>query len=791
MGVRGATLLAAAVLATGGSGGAARFPELRVPDALGVNIHFTSPEPAELELLAQGGFRFVRMDLFWVAVEFARGRYDFSAYDQLLAALEPRGIRAILILDYSHPFYEQGQHVLTEEGREAFARFAEAAAARYRGRGVIWEIWNEPNIEPFWSPQPSVEAYLALAEVTARAIRRADPEATIVAPAVSGVDLGFLEACFAGGLLEVIDGVTVHPYRSEPPETAAADYLAVRALVARYAPQHSRYPVLSGEWGYTATDVGSETQGKYLARQWLTNLASGVPLSIWYDWRNDGTDPAEREHNFGTVTRDLQPKPAYLAARTLTTALDRCEPRARLLTGVASDWVLSLRCPNGYALAAWSSAASRTVTLPVGRSSGTVTSWTGETRSFTSTAAGLPLTLAGSPQYLRFTALDRDAVPELSWNIAPDPEVVRGGDELAVVLTVELRPGGVAATEAQAAGTAPRVRHRVQARLPATLQVTTPSGSSSFTVALPAGFSSTRLVLGRALRSAASVPVAARLAVGARALQTSRDTTILVADPLASRFLPLPPRGVALELASFAPDERFTGYLQLEGRAEQLSVQLEGTRPVRVLLPVTEGADATYEIPRLRLYSSGAVLVGEWAPRAVRIAYDFARHGTVGWSVTLEGDPQVPAEASLSLASSPEDPLPEWNPAAVARIDYWFGAGWRYLMLVPPASLTGIPGVPSEVGVWAYLDGSGNWVIVRLVDATNQTHQLYLGRATGTGWHYLTAPATGGFHFGGADDGVLHPPLRWGNPFLLDSVGAGPSPRHVFVGPVALVTTAP
>ncbi len=31
----------------------------------------------------------------------------------------------------------------------------------------------------------------------------------------------------------------------------------------------------------------------------------------WYDLRNDGTDRREREHNFGLLRHDYQPKPAY------------------------------------------------------------------------------------------------------------------------------------------------------------------------------------------------------------------------------------------------------------------------------------------------------------------------------------------------------------------------------------------------------------------------------------------------------------------------------------------------
>ena len=93
-------------------------------------------------------------------------------------------------------------------------------------------------------------------------------------------------------------------------------------MIERYAPssKKDRIPILSGEWGYSTFKRGVtlETQAAFAARQQLSNLLNGVPLSIWYDWKNDGPDPNENEHNFGTVRPDLEPKPAYVALRTLT-----------------------------------------------------------------------------------------------------------------------------------------------------------------------------------------------------------------------------------------------------------------------------------------------------------------------------------------------------------------------------------------------------------------------------------------------------------------------------------------
>ncbi len=114
----------------------------------------------------------------------ATPRFSFDAYDQLVEGLSSRGIRALFILDYSNRLYETHRSVRTAEGRAAFARFA---AGRYRGKGILWEVWNEPNHEKFWTPEPSAADYLELVRAVALAVRAADPGARILGPATSGI----------------------------------------------------------------------------------------------------------------------------------------------------------------------------------------------------------------------------------------------------------------------------------------------------------------------------------------------------------------------------------------------------------------------------------------------------------------------------------------------------------------------------------------------------------------------------------------------------------------------------
>lgn len=348
---------------------ASEIPAGGVTSGMGINIHFARGHERDLDLIAAAGFKFARMDFFWQETEPKKGVYDWSAYDELTANLERRGICAYYIFDYSNPLYEEkvpgknsGHWTLASpdhpESVAAFARWAAAAAAHFRGHHIIWEIWNEPN-GSFWKPKADVNAYLTLALATAKVVRTANPGATIVAPATSGFPWPFLQEFLQSGMLKYLDAVSVHPYRSprNPPETAAKDYRRLREMIAtNMPPNHGPIPIISGEWGYStfAHGVSEKTQAAYCVRQQLANSLGGVPLSIWYDWKNDGGDPNENEDNFGTVHPDLTPKPAYTAINAFSRELAGYSIRSRLPVGGTNDFVLVLTNAAGETrLAAW------------------------------------------------------------------------------------------------------------------------------------------------------------------------------------------------------------------------------------------------------------------------------------------------------------------------------------------------------------------------------------------------------------------------------------------------------
>ncbi len=403
-------------------GVAAEIPEPILPAGVGVNIHFVTGHERDLDLIRDAGFKFIRMDFGWEAIEKQKGQYDWSAYDELLSNLEQRGLRALFILDYSHRLYEEtvtSENPVTHrthrataspqhpESVAAFARWAAASARHYHGRHIIWEIWNEPNIS-FWNPKPDVQQYTTLALAACRAMREAEPGATIVGPASSTFPWAFLESLFKSGVLEYLDAVSVHPYREphRPPETAAADYQKLRQLIERYAPaaKKDKLPILSGEWGYSTwtRGVSLEAQAAFAARQQLANLLNGVPLSIWYDWKNDGPDPNENEHNFGTVLPDLSPKPAYHAIQTLTRELSGYHLVRRLVRDDEKDYLLLFADARGRQnLAVWTLAEPHQVELMVkGAQKPTAVDSNGKEAPLRTDSSRLALQLTAAPQYI-------------------------------------------------------------------------------------------------------------------------------------------------------------------------------------------------------------------------------------------------------------------------------------------------------------------------------------------------------------------------------------------------------
>jgi hypothetical protein len=368
---------------------------------LAVNIHFTQDDRA-LDIARAAGFTKVRMDLGWGGVERSPGVYDFSAFDRLVSSLSARGMTLHLILDYFNGLYPGPDAAnYTSVTVPAFAALSRAAAAHFAGKGATYEVWNEPNLNGFWPPAANAGQYAALCKASIDGVHRGDSAAKVSTAGISSFDVAFLRGYLNAGGGIGADAVGVHPYRQNGGESVSDDLLLLRSIVAQALPPGR--PIWDTEWGYSSSWYGAghdagprAVQAQRVARELLSAWALDFPLIVYYDIRDDGTDPGNAEHNFGLLQNDYTDKPAAVAVRTLSTLAKGRTLAGSLRVAPSSLHALRLDGSQNFIVALWSDAPGSQlgVTVPVGSSAVNM--------------LGAPLTLAPNGAGLRVTVREAD-----------------------------------------------------------------------------------------------------------------------------------------------------------------------------------------------------------------------------------------------------------------------------------------------------------------------------------------------------------------------------------------------
>jgi hypothetical protein len=279
------------------------------------------------------GLTTFRDDVYWNNIELVQGKLQMSPkYEQLglaVAGMAQRSKSSLLVLDFGNKFYDNGGYPVSDEGINAFARYADFVVRHY-GDSVRWyEVWNE------WSSgfgsKPKVNygdpaAYVRLLAATSKAIKQANPKATVVGGAVAGVDLKWVRDFIRADGLRHLDVLSIHSYTlfqlNTNPEVAIRGLDKLRAILQTASPDRE-IPVYITEMGWPTNTgkygVSERDAAKYLARfMVLARSRPWIQGVWWYDLIDDGDNDALMEHRYGLVARNQRLKPAYLTARQIT-----------------------------------------------------------------------------------------------------------------------------------------------------------------------------------------------------------------------------------------------------------------------------------------------------------------------------------------------------------------------------------------------------------------------------------------------------------------------------------------
>ncbi len=151
-------------------------------------------------------------------------------------------------------------------------------------------------------------------------------------------------------------------------EARSGDFAGVAACVCDFNSDYRGAVVVSSILGDGAVgdNVSTvENQAVYLPQALLASFAFGVERYFWYEFHAPQRDDVDKEHHFGLVGQQLDPKPGYFAYQALTKARPAGSTGDRLDAN-AETRVASWTRPDGKrGWALWSGRAERPTTLKI------------------------------------------------------------------------------------------------------------------------------------------------------------------------------------------------------------------------------------------------------------------------------------------------------------------------------------------------------------------------------------------------------------------------------------------
>jgi hypothetical protein len=302
----------------------------------------------EIKPIQALGVNTIRVPLQWQFIRIRPGEYDWNGVDRLIKGAQTKQIE--ILFNIRTTFQQDAQKRKSQRAPtqiksgsvdiEPWLHFMETLANRYRGQGISYEIENEVNEENLW--KGTLEEYLEMLKACYDVIKKADPQAKVLPPAMScGIIRNFQPGVARQEALKwhdkwlqailstrKFDVVNIHDYYF-PSEIVAngltfRDYLEHIQGFMKKSGLGDR-PIWITETGFVSKptetsgrmDQGSpEKQAKWLTEAYQQAFEFGVEKVYWL-LLNDRKEKEPYFGSMGLADAKGNPRPAWNALKEL------------------------------------------------------------------------------------------------------------------------------------------------------------------------------------------------------------------------------------------------------------------------------------------------------------------------------------------------------------------------------------------------------------------------------------------------------------------------------------------
>lgn len=252
----------------------------------------------------------------WGALEPEPGRWNWTALDQQMKALDERGFQFGILLIGS-----PGWNKLDKPGSlpvnnlAGWSNYVRMLVRHVKGRARRFEVWNEPP--NFTGNNQTPADYARIVVAAYRAAKAIDPECQIGLAAKS-VHVNYLEQTICAGAKDHFDFITLHPYEvlDGVADNAGSDAVymnvapVVRKMLRAQNPARAAVPIVFTELGVDSKK-GLAVQAHALVKAYVMGIAQGVECIQWFEGRDGDSGP------MGLLDASGQPRLAYRALGAL------------------------------------------------------------------------------------------------------------------------------------------------------------------------------------------------------------------------------------------------------------------------------------------------------------------------------------------------------------------------------------------------------------------------------------------------------------------------------------------
>ncbi|WP_127501890.1 beta-galactosidase [Actinoplanes solisilvae] len=299
--------------------------------ALGFGAPWSSRRAADFQAMRAANATWIRADLGWQYLEPVQGDWRWTNFDAVIADANASGLRYLAIL-HTVPGWANNNVGDYGPARDTslLTNYCYRTAKRYIPMGVTdYEIGNEVNLPHPGLMTPDGASYARDTLVPCVAgVRKAAAElgtkASVVFGALAptewtgGADaFQFLTDAYANGAKGLVDALGWHPYTGSFTPAASEHMNADSARL-------NSIMVANGDGAKKiwATEYGQPSGGPYSVTEERQAADLSEALDVWYakpfagpmfyyNGRDTGTAPDDREQHFGLLRNDGSEKPAY------------------------------------------------------------------------------------------------------------------------------------------------------------------------------------------------------------------------------------------------------------------------------------------------------------------------------------------------------------------------------------------------------------------------------------------------------------------------------------------------